>query len=190
MKRVTEARATKNTRQGRFSLEWLHLLNGRSYSPHIARLLEEISSVNRLDASHRESDDHWIRPSAEMREISRLQKSIKASLERYAMIPTFRIGPDGWVHTFDRPAGAEGQRKRDYVVLSAMHEMCEAGLLPKLSRCDYPNCLKWFLRRVCGQRFHSAKCREKAFKSTLEWKAYRAKKAREYYWLHKRKNIK
>jgi hypothetical protein len=165
-------------------------LNGGRYSAQIVDLLEEIREVNRLDALHREANEHWTSISIEVREIVRLQKTIKGILQGYPMIPMLRIGQDGWTHSFNRPASAKEKSWRDYALLAYIHEACELGLLSKLARCEYARCGKWFLRRVVGQRFHTSRCREYAFKSTTEWRAYRAKKAREYYRLHRDKNIK
>jgi hypothetical protein len=170
--------------------DFLERLNDRGYSAQIMELLEEIREVNRLDALHRASSKPWISLSIEIRKILQLQTSIKSVLQRYPMIPMLRVGPDGWSHSFDRPASIKEKFQQDYVVLQYIHEVCELGFLSKLERCDYAKCRKWFLRRVVGQRFHNARCREYAFKSTTEWRAYRAKKAREYYRLHKDKNVK
>jgi hypothetical protein len=51
-------------------------------------------------------------------------------------------------------------------------------------------CGKWFFLRFAHQRFCGAKCRDKANKTLPQSKEYRRRKAREYYWLHKYKNIK
>lgn len=51
-------------------------------------------------------------------------------------------------------------------------------------------CGKWLYSKFSHQRFCSSKCREKAFKSSPEWQEYRRNKARDYYWLHKTKNVK
>src|SRR5215469_1531453 len=179
-------RQVKHVSEGRrFATDLLKPLNEGKFSPKIERLLEEIAEVNRLVVLHREASDQWIAPSAEMRRILQLQKSIKSILQAYPMTPMLRIGPDGWSHTFDRPARTKEVFQRDYVVLQYIHEACELRFLWKLAWCEYAKCEKWFLRRVRGQRFNSASCREYAFKSTAEWKAYRAKKAREYYRLHR-----
>lgn len=182
LKRVSE--------QSSFAKNFLERLNGGRYSAQITELLEEIRAVNRLDALHREASEHWITPSVEMRGILRLQKAIGGVLKTYPMVPMFRIGQDGWLHSFDPPPGAGQEFHHDYVVLRYIHEACERGVLSKLARCEYPKCARWLLIRVPGQRFHSSRCREYAFKSTTEWRAYRAKKAREYYRLHRDKNIK
>jgi len=172
-------------------VQLLERLNGGQCSAPIKNLVEEIAQVNRLDVIHRGgSDERWTRVSAETVEIVRVQKNIKKLLSSYPMTPTLRIGPDGWLHTFDSPSDIDHERKLDYWVLGLVHEACEIGLLARLARCEYSRCRKWFFQRVEEQKFHSAKCRERAFKSTPEWKAYRAKKARDYYRLHRDKNTK
>jgi hypothetical protein len=51
------------------------------------------------------------------------------------------------------------------------------------------NCGKWFFRRFAHQKFCCARCRDKANKSLPESLEYRRRKAREYYWLHRTKNV-
>jgi len=57
----------------------------------------------------------------------------------------------------------------------------------RLAQCD---CGKYYFRRFRHQRFCSEVCRTQKFRSSEKWKAYRRDKAREYYWLHKKKNTK
>src|SRR5215469_9028638 len=83
--------------------ELLGQLNERRYSQDIEDLLDKITEVNRLDVIHRATDSHWIRTSPEISTMLRLQKSIKELVLLYPMIPMLRIGPDGWLHTFDLP---------------------------------------------------------------------------------------
>ena len=66
-------------------------------------------------------------------------------------------------------------------------QLSELGLLHRLFRCT---CSKWIFARFAHQRFCSSRCREQEFRSSAEWKAKRRQKAREYYWLHKSKNVK
>jgi hypothetical protein len=64
-------------------------------------------------------------------------------------------------------------------------------LMPRdINRIRECECGRWLFARFSHQRFCSARCRERAFKSSPEWKEYRRTKAREYYWLHKTKNTK
>jgi hypothetical protein len=174
----------------RSATELLQRVNSRLYSESLKELIESIATVNRLDAVHREGGRNWIGPSDEMREMLRLQKSIRKILTSYPMTPMLRITPDGWLHSFDSPDRVGHARNLDYAVLRSIHEACETGLLLRFARCEYFRCKEWFFRRVDGQRFHSARCREGAFKSTPQWKAYRREKAREYYRLQQHKNVK
>jgi hypothetical protein len=60
--------------------------------------------------------------------------------------------------------------------------------IDRLRRCGY--CQKWLCARFSHQRFCSARCLEKHFQSSPEWKEQRRQKAREYYRLHRTKNVK
>ena len=66
-------------------------------------------------------------------------------------------------------------------------QLAKADLLNQLKKCS---CGRWLFARFSHQRFCSAQCREKEFRSSPEWKEYRRKKAREYYQLHKSGKVK
>jgi hypothetical protein len=67
-------------------------------------------------------------------------------------------------------------------------ELYGMGLIDRLRRCI--NCQKWLCARFSHQRFCSGYCREAHFHASLEWKEKRRRKAREYYRLHRTKNVK
>ena len=66
-------------------------------------------------------------------------------------------------------------------------DLAEDGLIPRLRKCG---CGRWLYAKFEHQRFCSAKCREKAFRSDPAEKAKRREWARRNYWLHKNKNVK
>jgi hypothetical protein len=77
----------------------------------------------------------------------------------------------------------------DAVIIVHLLYMGEGRGLAKINECEC-GCGKWFFKRFSHQKFFSAKCRDKIHKSFPRWQEYRRKKAREYYWLHKKKNTK
>ena len=78
-------------------------------------------------------------------------------------------------------------RYDDYDAVRDLAELADAGWFAKLLRC---RCGCWLFARFRHQRFCSAKCREKEYKTTPEWRAHRREKARQYYWLKRHKNVK
>ena len=107
-----------------------------------------------------------------------------------------RPGKGAWMRLSElasRAAGVAGSmlnREFEYDETDAVFHLArlaELRLLHRLKRC---RCGRWMFARFSHQRFCSSKCREQEFRSSSEWKEHRRKKAREYYWLHKTKNIK
>jgi len=93
-------------------------------------------------------------------------------------------------------SGPEGRFKRrwppvagEYDDVQAVYELTwnNGDGLTKVRECS---CGRWFFVKFSHQKFCSARCRDKANKSSPQWKEYRRKKAREYYWLHKNRNVK
>ena len=71
--------------------------------------------------------------------------------------------------------------------IADLAKLAENDLLGHLRECT---CGKWIWARFSHQRFCSAKCRERDFRSSEKWKEHRRKKAREYYRLHKSGKVK
>jgi hypothetical protein len=83
---------------------------------------------------------------------------------------------DGWGAVYD-----------DANAIFDLAQLAGLGLADRIQKC---RCDAWFFARFKHQRFCSARCREAEFRSSEEWKEYRRNKAREYYRLHRTKNIK
>jgi hypothetical protein len=99
-------------------------------------------------------------------------------------IPTNK--PRG-VFEIESPNGTKNKVSEDDALLS-VSELYVMLSIDQLRKCDY--CQKWLCARFSHQRFCSARCREKRFQSSPEWKEQRRRKAREYYRLHRTKNVK
>lgn len=124
------------------------------------------------------------------------RKSI-ARLERllrnYKYFPMlFPLGTFSQSHWFPVRRGIKYARgwEVDYDDSNAvldLAQLADEDLLIRMKKCT---CGLWMFARFSHQRFCSVKCREKEFRSSPEWKAYRRKKAREYYQLHKSGKVK
>jgi hypothetical protein len=123
------------------------------------------------------------------RKYESLIRSLNRKLKRYqeTRYPLFVLSnnKDRWfdyvIRTPDMPAS-------EHRAVSAFVEIGELGLLERVRRCNH--CKKWLFARFPHQSCCSAYCRERFFRSSERWKANRRKKAKEYYWLHKNKNVK
>lgn len=122
----------------------------------------------------------------------RAQRKMISLLKRYRFIPLM-YGRAGRIwYQWTPISGPDGRFKRRWPPTDGKCDDVQAvyqlmGLAfgrgaDRIRECD---CGKWFFARFSHQRFCSTKCREKAFRSSPEWKDYRRRKAREYYWLHK-----
>jgi len=66
-------------------------------------------------------------------------------------------------------------------------ELAISGHIHALRQC--PVCNRWIYGRFEQQKFCSAKCKDVCRRSDPAWQEERRKRAREYYWLHKNKNV-
>jgi len=130
-------------------------------------------------------------------EYARAYKAVFRLLSRYKFSPLILPFADRMIPQWTPISGPGGRFKRrwppdagGYDDVQAVFElawMTDGEGLKKVRECL---CGKWFFVKFAHQKFCSAPCRDKANKSLPKWKEYRRKKAREYYWLHKNKNIK
>jgi hypothetical protein len=127
------------------------------------------------------------------KEQTRLLNSLRSQCQRYTYYPYFY--PQG-LYTQSRwyPAKWSGKGVDTWgACYDDTHAMldfsliAELGLLDRLKKCI---CGRWLFAKFEHQRFCSAKCREKAFRSDPAEKEKRRKWARKNYWLHKNKNVK
>jgi len=130
------------------------------------------------------------------RAFQRAANRIGKTLHRYKFWPgTMFFG--GLMTQWAPHSGPDGRYRKRWPPLAGAYDDCQAVLnffawnhgrdAHRIVECY---CGKWFYAKFEHQKYCSSKCREKAFRSTPEWKEYRRGKAREYYWLHKTKNTK
>jgi hypothetical protein len=114
-------------------------------------------------------------------------------LREYKYYPMmFPLGSITGSHWFPVPKGNKYTHgwAIDYDDANAVFDLAQLAddeLLKRVKKC---HCGRWLFARFSHQRFCSVECREKEFRSSPQWKAYRRKKAREYYQLHKSGKVK
>jgi hypothetical protein len=106
-----------------------------------------------------------------------------------AQLAWFRTGYflTGYVPLVERRYRKSGLLTESGAVFELLNVFREPGSWWRIAQC---RCGRYYFRRFRHQRFCNEVCRVREFRSSAEWKAYRRKKAREYYWLHKKKNTK
>lgn len=115
-------------------------------------------------------------------------KKLSLGLRRYSYYPFFFPGEDGsqlqWTPTKKK---RNEELYDDSDAVFDLMELARQGLLERLKVCP---CGRWIWARFSHQRFCSARCREKEFRSSPQWKEHRRRKTREYYRLHKSGKVK
>lgn len=88
------------------------------------------------------------------------------------------LGPNQRFAVVMRPVIRRGVMKEEaHVVLHVMN-LVEAGLIDRVRQCS---CGKWFFAHNIQMRHHAARCRQRDYKSTPEWREKRNRYMREYY---------
>jgi len=119
--------------------------------------------------------------------ISRRVKEINRQLRRYKFSPSIELDGNGWSFDLWHTWPINVDPPEWWVVEFAM-ELARVGQISRVRRCS--DCGNWYFARFAHQRFCTARCRERAFRSSDEWKKHRREKAKEYYWLHKNAKVK
>lgn len=149
------------------------------------KLLETVSAMLSLT---KETPSHLLSAHAD-RKYESLIRSLNRQLRRYreTRLPLFVLSDhQNWC--FDYVIRIPGVPVEEQRAVSAFIQSGESGLLERVRRCNH--CKKWIFARFPHQVCCSAYCRERLFRSSEHWKAKRRKKAKEYYWLHRNKNVK
>jgi hypothetical protein len=196
---VKPKREYSNERSAQGLLKWLN--DSSNDDPH-TRIRNLLRDLHYMAGSWELVDDgegggYQLRESRipKFRKAAQRARRLFCSYKFYPMVWPF--GP-GFIQQWAPISGPDGKfGKRwppiadEYTDNQAIFEL--TWLMPNnniLRVRECRNCGRWLYARFGHQRFCSAGCRDKANKSTLKWREYRREKAREYYWLHKSKNVK
>jgi hypothetical protein len=113
-------------------------------------------------------------------EIGRLNLEIKRDLDKFSFVPRLHVSAldtrVGWL-----PA-SQGQQDSTHDMVGVLLWLVERGLLDSIAQCA--KCGRWFCsrrsRRLGDKRFCGTKCQQEHYKSSPDWKAYRARYMRRY----------
>lgn len=113
-----------------------------------------------------------------LRALTDLLLKLNRMMRRYPSHSVVLATPSGV--EWDR-AGRGGRKVTldEWDAFCTIAELGRGGLLERVRQC--PVCSKWVFARFSHQRFCSPACQIKQFRSSKEWKAKAARKARERY---------
>ena len=135
---------------------------------------------------HRWTDDYLRRFESEdpiFAEICRLNMDIAQQLNMYRFVPRVQVSALGtrvaWVPLQDRQPQTPSKHVVKYSMVPGVLRLAERGQLNCIAQCE--NCGKWLSSRRPGfQKFCTAKCQQTHYKSSPDWKGYRAEYMRRY----------
>jgi hypothetical protein len=180
--------------------ELVKWLNGRQgYREHstVVTIIETAWRIQNLESQNQKPRLVLAREAlfGEKTELNTVRNRYRKMLKRYAFFPWIgpwsRIAPHRWEPVRDGidKHGAElpPPGYNDFNAILDLARLADRSLFDRLRRCS---CGRWLFARFSHQRFCSAKCREKEFKTSPEWRAHRREWARKNYSTHKRANVK
>jgi hypothetical protein len=139
-----------------------------------------------LDESADKNGRVYLENLAMAKECEQLADTINRSLRRYkAAQEIFFSAGIAIVWMPDSPVGSDAHS--EFSIVLQIMEHLESGQLAKLRKCE---CGRYFFVRSSIVRFCSEKCRIAYWENSEVRKDQKRKKAKEYYRLHKTKNIK
>jgi hypothetical protein len=178
------------------AVDWLNCGQDDSGRRRIRQLLRNIQvlSSNWVEVIDEDDGEPALSYRGSREQYALAYQAVIRLLRRYTFSPLIFPFASSMFHQWTPISGPGGRFKGRwppsagrYDDVEAVFELTTGGGLTKVKECF---CGKWFFVKFAHQKFCSAPCRDKANKSLPKWKEYRRKKAREYYWLHKNRNIK
>jgi hypothetical protein len=146
--------------------------------------------------AYEDDEGGYLKYEGPLEEYRRANKQLITLLTRYRFFPALFSFGGAILSQWAPVSGPDGKFRRRWPPVDGKYDDFQAIYeltfpdnhgIERIEECD---CGKWFFRRFKHQRFCSARCRDKANKSSPKWREYRRNKAREYYWLHKKENVK
>jgi hypothetical protein len=176
-------------------VKWLNAASGTPERERVVKIVETARRIAHLRAQKPALVLAHESFFGEKTELNKAYNRYQRMLRRYRFFPLIQpwspIAPHMWTAVeHGRDKLSDDSPHLPYDDFDAVHDLArlaDRGLFDKLLRCS---CERWLFARFSHQRFCSARCREREFKASPEWRAHRRKKAREYYWLHRNQNVK
>jgi hypothetical protein len=192
----TQSRRFAGEQECRHLLQWLNA--GRQTKAHLKvfAILDLYKKLRRSWETKVVVEDGNVvkRSYARHSDLPRTLHELRRLLFEYKFYPMFfPVAPLSVTHWLPAKGGLRRTLHgwpTGYSDINAVFDLMQLSVMGLLDRLFQCSCGKWIFARFAHQKFCSARCREREFRSSAEWKAKRRQKAREYYWLHKSKNVK
>lgn len=177
-------------------VDWLNDSTIDAGRARIRQLLRNIRILKGNWVQYEDDEGGYLTYEGSKEEYRRASKQLFTLLRRYRFFPALFNFAGRFLTQWAPISGPDGNFKRHWPPIDGKYDDVQAiyeltfpdnSGIERLEECT---CGRWFFRRFKHQRFCSAKCREKVNKSSPKWREYRRNKAREYYWLHKKQNVK
>lgn len=177
-------------------IDWLNASEDSAGRRRIRQLLRNVRIIKSNWTLVEDGDGGALKYRGPIDQYRRAELEILGLLGRYRFC-TYLFSFGGRIITRWAPvSGPDGRFKRSWPPIDGKFDDVQAvyeltsGNARTIERVAECSCGKWFFVKFEHHKFCSSKCRDKANKSTPESREYRRNKAREYYWLHKNKNVK
>lgn len=139
----------------------------------ILSILDELRELTSVGVFRRTLSDSKTR--------KRIDK-LNERLSRYKASPVLLPSGGGFK---EFPSSNSPQERAECLAVRSLIQLANLGKLDSIKLCEYKD-HQWFFAKFAHQRFcPGGKCQIRWNAETPEAKAYRAKKAREYYWHEK-----
>lgn len=118
-------------------------------------------------------------------EIDDRTRALNRKLATYRFCPrVYRAWKYGWLVTWEteREQEAMSEQMKEGEALELILNLARSGYLDRLRRCT--ECRKWLYAKFRHQNFCSAKCQQRNYTHSEEWKKHRREYMRDYYRRH------
>jgi hypothetical protein len=187
--RKAQARKYRGEAEAAGLLNWLNAKNPSDSRQHAKAKVERVMEL--LKSLHAMAETTGQRQSAAF---SRGQKELNMALFEYEFIN--RVDYDRRSSGLTWNLSSSADLSRDYVrgeaeAIVQIRDLDKMGVLAQVRQCA---CGEYFFVRFPNrepeERFHSTECQVKFGESSPARREQKRKKAREYYYLHRNKNVK
>ena len=177
-------------------IQWLNECEDNEAQLQVRELIK--AGVTLARATPKQSKGSTL--SVEIRKVLSLERRINKWIAKYKAMPKLALVTKGKRRDFDwhfywdpidRGSWSRRIGKLHFRVseFEAVTGLLDLGLR-NMARIQFCECSRAYYQRFSHQKFCSEKCRLQHYAKADDWKAYRREKARQYYQLHTRKNVK
>jgi hypothetical protein len=182
--------------------EWLRAQPKRSKAyQRIETILKLLNEIVRIESEAREHHgwttarvSQWrklglgiVFAHGKHQDVARLKAALNKQLQTYPGFPVLSHIATTGTPEITHGVASKQIRPSEVGALNAVLSLARQGLLDRMRQCQ--QCNRWFFARFQHQLSHDSKCRIKHSRSTEQAKEKHRQRMRDYYKLHKTKNV-